>query len=124
VVEFSSVEYTTDTKSSRLTWIPGERHDSCWNYPLSRGTPPVWTAIDPKTKLLLNAQEGDRTLGMAQAMLHQIVQLLAPGCVPLFLSDGNPNYLPAIVTHLGHWVPLPRRRGRWSSPGSVIRLHG
>jgi hypothetical protein len=29
---------------------------------------------------------------MAQAVLHQIVQLLAPGCVPLFLSDGNPTY--------------------------------
>jgi hypothetical protein len=53
---------------------------------------------------------------MAQAMLHQIVQLLAPGCVPLFLSDGNPNYLPAIVTHFGHWVPLPRRQARGPTP--------
>ena len=79
---------------------------------LSRSPRWVWTAIDPESKLLLSAQEGDRTLDMAQAMLHQIAQLLAPGCMPLFLSDGNPNYLPAIVAHFGHWVQLPRRQAR------------
>jgi IS1 family transposase len=70
----------------------------------------VWTAIDPESKLLLSTQVGPRTLAMAQAVLHQIAQLLAPGCVPLFLSDGNPNYLPAIVSHFGHWVQPPRRQ--------------
>ena len=79
---------------------------------LSRSPRWVWTAIDPETKLLLSVQEGDRTLAMAQAMLHQIVQLLAPGCVPLFLSDGTPHYLPAIVSHFGHWVQPPRRQAR------------
>jgi len=83
---------------------------------LSRSPHWVWTAIDPETKLLLSVQEGDRTLAMAQAMLHQIVQLLAPGCVPLFLSDGNPNYLPAIVAHFGHWVQLPRCQARGPAP--------
>jgi IS1 family transposase len=83
---------------------------------LSRSPRWVWTAIDPESKLLLSAQEGDRTLDMAQAMLHQITQLLAPGCMPLFLSDGNPNYLPAIVAHFGHWVPLPRRQARGLAP--------
>jgi len=83
---------------------------------LSRSPRWVWTAMDPETKLLLSVQEGDRTLAMAQAMLHQIVQLLAPGCVPLFLSDGNPTYLPAIVAHFGHWVQLPRRQARGPAP--------
>jgi IS1 family transposase len=83
---------------------------------LSRPPHWVWTAIDPESKLLLSVQEGDRTLAMAQAVLHQIAQLLAPGCVPLFLSDGNPNYLPAIVAHFGHWVPLPRRQARGPAP--------
>src|ERR671931_285711 len=76
----------------------------------------VWTAIDPESKLLLSVQAGDRTLAMAQAMLHQIAQLLAPGCVPLFLSDGNPNYLPAIVSHFGHWMQPPRRHNKGSAP--------
>jgi hypothetical protein len=54
---------------------------------LSRSPHWVWTAIDPESKLLLSVQGGERTLAMAQAVLHQIAQLLAPGCVPLFLSD-------------------------------------
>jgi IS1 family transposase len=83
---------------------------------LSRSPHWVWTAIDPETKLLLSAQVGDRTLAMAQAVLHHIAQLLAPGCVPLFLSDGNPNYLSAIVTHFGHWVQPPRRQAQGPAP--------
>jgi hypothetical protein len=53
---------------------------------------------------------------MAQAILHQIAQLLAPGCVPLFLSDGYPHYLTAIVAHFGHWVQLPQRQPRGPAP--------
>jgi IS1 family transposase len=76
----------------------------------------VWTAIDPESKLMLSAQSGDRSPAMAQAVLHQIAQLLAPGCVPLFLSDGNPSYLPAIVRHFGHWVQPPWRHAKGSAP--------
>jgi hypothetical protein len=78
----------------------------------------VWTAIDPESKFMLSAQVGPRTLAMAQAVLHQIVQLLVPGGVPLFLSDGCPHYLPAIVTHFGYWIQPPRRqeRGPLSTP--------
>jgi transposase-like protein/IS1 family transposase len=78
----------------------------------------VWTAMEPESKLLLSTQVGDRGLAMAQAVLHQIMQLLAPDCIPLFLSDGNPNYLPAIVSHFGYWVQPPRRqnRGPWPKP--------
>jgi IS1 family transposase len=83
---------------------------------LSRSPHWVWTAIDPETKLLLSVQVGDRTLAMAQAVLHQITQLLAPGCVPLFLSDGYAHYLTAIVTHFGHWVQPPRRQARGPAP--------
>jgi IS1 family transposase len=83
---------------------------------LSRSPHWVWTAIDPESKLLLSVQVGERTLAMAQAMLHQITQLLAPGCVPLFLSDGYAHYLPAIVTHFGRWVQPPRRPARGPAP--------
>src|SRR5215471_18376299 len=83
---------------------------------LSRSPHWVWTAIDPETKLLLSVQVGDRTLAMAQAVLHQIAQLLAPGCVPLFLSDGYPHYLTAIVTHFGYWVQPSRRQAKGHTP--------
>jgi IS1 family transposase len=83
---------------------------------LSRSPHWVWTAIDPESKLLLNVQIGERTLAMAQAVLHQIAQLVAPGCVPLFVSDGNPHYLPAIVSHFGRWVQPPRRQSSGPAP--------
>jgi hypothetical protein len=83
---------------------------------LSRSPHGVWTAIDPESKLLLSVQVGERTLAMAQAMLHQLAQLLAPGCVPLFLSDGYAHYLPAIVAHFGHWVQPPRRQTPGPAP--------
>ena len=83
---------------------------------LSRSPHWVWTAIDPESKLLLSVQVGERTLALAQAMLHQITQLLAPGCVPLFLSDGYAHYLTAIVTHCGRWVQPPRRQARGPAP--------
>ena len=59
---------------------------------LSRSPHWVWTVIDPETKWLLSVQVGARTLAMAQAVLHHIAQVLAPGCVPLFLS----GWLPAL----------------------------
>jgi len=55
---------------------------------LSRSPHWVWAAIDPVSKLLLALDVGDRTLAMAQCVVHQVVQVLAPGCVPLFLTDG------------------------------------
>ena len=83
---------------------------------LSRSPHWVWTAIDPESKLLLSVQVGDRTLAMAQAVVHQVAQLLAPGCVPLFLTDGYKDYLTAIVTHFGHWVQPPRRQATGPAP--------
>jgi len=38
--------------------------------------------------LLLTIDVGDRTLTMAQHVVHQVVQVLAPGGIPLFLTDG------------------------------------
>jgi hypothetical protein len=66
--------------------------------------------------LLLSVQVGERTLAMAQAVLHQIAQLLALGCVPLFLSDGYRNYRTAIVAHFGCWVQPPRRQAIGPTP--------
>jgi hypothetical protein len=43
----------------------------------------VWTALDPESKLLLVVDVGTRTLEMAQRVVHQVVEGLAPGCVPL-----------------------------------------
>ena len=83
---------------------------------LSRSPHWVWTAIDPETKLLLCVRVGERTLAMTQSVLHQVTQALAPGCVPLFLSDGYAHYLTAIVTHFGCWVQPFRKQAKGPVP--------
>jgi IS1 family transposase len=76
---------------------------------LSRSPHWVWVALDPVTKLVLAIEVGERTLALAQRLLHQVVQVLAPACIPLFLTDGFREYLTAVLTHYGHWVQCPRR---------------
>src|SRR5215831_16294343 len=43
----------------------------------------VWVAMEPESQLLLTIDVGERTLAMAQRVLHQVALLLAPDCVPL-----------------------------------------
>jgi len=83
---------------------------------LSRSPQWVWAAIDPVTKLLLTIDVGDRTLAMAQRVVHQVVQVLAPGCVPLFLTDGFKEYATALLAHFGQWVQPPRRQDQGPHP--------
>jgi hypothetical protein len=45
----------------------------------------VWTAMDPKRKLLVVVDVGCRTLAMAQRVVPQVTRVLAPDCVPLFI---------------------------------------
>src|SRR5437870_756809 len=83
---------------------------------LSRSPHWVWAAIDPVTKLLLTIDVGDRTLAMAQRVVHQVVQVLVPGCMPLFLTDGFKAYTTALLTHDGQWVQPARQRAQGPAP--------
>jgi hypothetical protein len=83
---------------------------------LARAPHWVWAAIDPESKLLLALTIGARTLAMAQRVVHQVVQVLAPGCVPLFLTDGFKAYTTALLTHVGRWVQPPRRHATGPAP--------
>ena len=76
----------------------------------------VWVAMDPEKKLLLAIDVGNRTLAMAQRVVHQVAQVLAPDCAPLFLTDGFRAYMTALLTHYGHWVQPPRRQDKGPAP--------
>ena len=76
----------------------------------------VWVAMDPESKVLLTMDVGERTLAMAQRMVHQVVQVLAPGCVPLFLTDGLREYMTALLAHYGHWMHPERRQATGPLP--------
>jgi IS1 family transposase len=83
---------------------------------LERSPQWVWVAMDPESKLLLALAVGERTLAMAQRMVHQVVQVLAPGCVPLCLTDGFKEYTTALLTHFGQWVQPSRRQAQGPAP--------
>jgi IS1 family transposase len=77
---------------------------------LSRSPQWVWVAMDPESKLLLTIEVGDRTLAMAQRVVHHVAQVLAPDCAPLFVTDGFREYMTALLTHYGDWLQPPRRQ--------------
>jgi IS1 family transposase len=83
---------------------------------LERSPQWVWVAMDPESKLLLAIDAGDRTLAMAQRVIHHVAQVLAPDCAPLFLTDGFKEYMTALLTHYGQWVQPPRRRATGPLP--------
>src|SRR6266481_19128 len=76
----------------------------------------VWVAMDPESKLVLALDVGNRTLAMAQRLVHHVAQVLAPDCAPLFLTDGFREYLTALLTHYGQWVQPPRRQAHGPAP--------
>jgi IS1 family transposase len=76
----------------------------------------VWTAMDPQSKLLVVVDVGSRTLAMAQRVVHQVTEVVAPGCVPLFLTDGLKDYATALLTHFGQWMHPARRQARGPRP--------
>jgi len=76
----------------------------------------VWTAMDAKNKLLVVVDVGGRTLAMAQRVVHQVTEMLALGCVPLFVTDGLKDYGTALLTHFGHWIQPERRQDKGPMP--------
>jgi hypothetical protein len=76
----------------------------------------VWVAMDPESKLLLAIDGGERTLAMAQRVVHYVAQVLAPDWAPLFVTDGFREYVTAWLTHYGTWVQPPRPQATGPSP--------
>jgi IS1 family transposase len=69
----------------------------------------LWLAIDPCTKILPVLHLGPRTQHMAHRVIHSLRELLAPGCLPLFTSDGLNLYFYALTAHFGTWRQERRR---------------
>jgi hypothetical protein len=83
---------------------------------LERAPSWVWTAMDPTSKLLVVVDVGCRTLAMAQCVVHQVTQVLARDCVPLFLTDGLKDYATVLLSHFGHWIHPERRQDKGPRP--------
>ena len=84
---------------------------------LERSPQGVWVALDPESKLVLVIDVGNRTL--AQRVVHQVAQVLAPDCVPLFLTDGFREYLTALLTHYEQGCSRQAARPQGPTPSHV-----
>jgi transposase-like protein len=74
----------------------------------------LWVAVDPCTKLMPVVHLGPRSQDAAHAVIHGLCHTLAPGCVPVFTSDGLNLYFYALTAHFGAWVAeLGHRRPHW-----------
>jgi IS1 family transposase len=111
----SSTANRPRSNSSCGSWLAWPR---AWVSAPPRGSSPswVWTAIDPTSKLLVGVEVGSCTLAMAQHVVHQVPQVLAPDCVPLFLTDGLKDYATALLTHFGSWMQPQRRQAKGPMP--------
>ena len=80
----------------------------------------LWLAIDPLTKIVPVLQLGPRTQNVAHRVIHSLRQILAPGCLPLFTSDGLNLYFYALTAHFGHWLEVGRRGRQWQVAAELI----
>jgi hypothetical protein len=83
----------------------------------------LWLVIDPRTKLLPVLQLGPRTQHMAHRVIHSLRQMLAPGCLPLFTSDGLNLSFYALTAHFGHWHQVccrGRNMRQWQVAAGLI----
>ncbi|MDQ5852037.1 MAG: hypothetical protein M3380_08200, partial [Chloroflexota bacterium] len=72
----------------------------------------LWVVLDPLTKLIPVLHLGPRTQHAAHGVVHELRQRLAPGCLPVFTSDGLNLYFYALTAHFGQWVSGIGRRAR------------
>ena len=83
----------------------------------------LWLAIDPLTKIIPVLQLGPRTQQTAHALIHSLRSILAPGCIPLFTSDGLNLYFYALTAHFGQWRAVGgrgRQALRWQVAAGLI----
>ena len=74
----------------------------------------VWFAVDARTKIIPVLKVGPRTQPMAHAVVHALIRVLAPDCLPVFTSDGLKLYFYSLTAHFGTWVePMSWHKRHW-----------
>jgi IS1 family transposase len=82
----------------------------------------LWVALDPISKCIPVFQLGPRTHDMAHLLIHRLRQHLAPGCVPLFTSDGLNAYFSALTAHFGEWITVAgsSKKRQWQVEAGLL----
>jgi IS1 family transposase len=82
----------------------------------------VWTAVDARSKLIVEMRAGRRLIEDAYTFVHGLSKRIAGGHVPAFSSDGLRHYYSALTANYGAWqAPLPGKRARrWQVDGRLL----
>jgi IS1 family transposase len=81
----------------------------------------VWIALDARSKLIAALHIGPRTQEVAHALIHSLKDVLAPGCTPVFTSDGLALYFYALTSHFGRWIhEAQSRMRRWQVSAELL----
>jgi IS1 family transposase len=81
----------------------------------------LWVAIDPLSKIIPVLHLGAPTQDAAHRVVHDLHERLAPGCLPIFTSDGLNQYFYALTAHFGQWIGGVGRRARqWQVAAGLL----
>jgi len=81
----------------------------------------LWLAVEMLTKIIPVLHLGMGTQAAAHATVHALHQRLAPGCIPVFTSDGLNLYFYALTAQFGQWVAdVGRRAQSWQLAAGLI----
>ena len=81
----------------------------------------LWLVVDPISKIIPVLHLGARNQAAAHIVVHELHTRLAPGCLPVFTSDGLNQYFYALTAHFGQWVVgVGRRARRWQVAAGLI----
>jgi IS1 family transposase len=111
-------------RSFRTLWLPHVQLDELrTRLRCSQQVLWLWLAFDPLTKLVPVLHLGPRTQKAAHSVIHSLRQILAPGCIPLFTSEGLNLYFYALTAHFGQWLQVGQRgrnMRRWQVADGLI----
>jgi len=84
----------------------------------------LWVACEARTKIIPAFALGPRTQALAHQLVREVAQRLAPGCLPVFSSEGLSLYFYALTAHFGEWVQaLGERRPMWTVTPRILYAH-
>ena len=64
---------------------------------------------------------GSRTQAMAHRLIHKLMGVLSPGCVPVFSSDGLNLYFYGLTAHCGEWrEQASQRKPQWVVKAELV----
>jgi IS1 family transposase len=81
----------------------------------------VWAVVEASSKLVPVLKLGPRSMDLAYSVVHDLCQILQPGCIPIFTSDGLKLYFYALTAHFGRWqFPEGARKPVWEISSSFL----